>query len=95
MNRTTKIIATATVALFAMGGSAWAADCPARPTVPDMASVDGAKVTGKEMEKIATEYDAYQNNFVKFSDCINKEFEESQGKFKTVMDAYSAKNKKK
>ena len=95
MNRTTKIIATATVAMFAMGGSAWAADCGAAPKVPDLSAVDGAKVTGKEMEKIATEYDGYQNNFVKFSDCINKEFEESQGKFKAVMDAYSSKNKKK
>ncbi len=95
MNRTTKIFGAA-VALTMMGtGGAWAADCGTRPPVPALAGTDGSKLTGKEMEKLATDFDEFQTKFVTFSDCINKEFNESTAAFKTVMTAYQDKNKKK
>lgn len=94
MNRTTKIFG-AVVALAMMGtGGAWAADCGTRPAVPTL-SADGSKLTGKEMEKLATDFDDFQNKFVTFSDCINKEFNDSTAAFKVIMSAYQDKNKKK
>ena len=94
MNRTTKIFG-AVVALTMVGtGGAWAADCGMKPAAPATVA-DGSKLTGKEMEKLVTEFDDYQTKFVAFSDCINKEFNEQTNSFKTVMSAYQDKNKKK
>ena len=42
------------------------------------------------MEKVANEFDAYQTEFIEFSNCINKEFEETQNAFKAALDAYQA-----
>lgn len=86
MNRTTKIIAAAaTLTLLSTG--AWAADCGLKPSVPEIPT---GTLDGKTMEKVATEYDAYQTKFIEFSNCINKEFEDSQTAFKTALDAYQA-----
>ena len=86
MNRTTKVIGAAVAfAVLGMGGTAWA-DCGLKPSVPEIP----AAPTGKEMEKVANEFDAYQTEFIEFSNCINKEFEETQNAFKAALDAYQA-----
>src|SRR3982751_5432237 len=81
MNRTTKIIGAAVaVVMLGTGSAAWA-DCGLKPSVPEIP----AAPSGKEMEKVANEFDAYQTKFIEFSNCINKEFEDAQGKFKTAL----------
>ncbi len=93
MNRTTKIF-SAVVALTMMGaGSAWA-DCGALPPLPAL-TADGSKLTGKEMEQLANDFDAYQTKFVAFNNCINKEFNDSAKTFEGIMAAYQDKGKKK
>ena len=47
------------------------------------------------MEAVANEFDLYQNKFIEFSNCINKEFEDTQNAFKVALDAYQAASKKK
>ncbi len=85
MNRTTKIIGAA-VAFTMLGmGSAWA-DCGLKPSVPEIP----ATPDGKQMEKLANEFDAYQTKFIEFSNCINKEFEDAQTSFKAALDSYQA-----
>ncbi len=95
MSRTTKIIAAA--AAFAMMGasSAFAAECGAKPEAPNLAATDGSTIASKDMSALAEKFDAYQTKFIDFSDCINKEFNETQNKFKEVVTAYQAKSKKK
>jgi hypothetical protein len=91
MNRTTKIIAAAaTLTLLSTG--AWAADCGLKPSVPNIPT---GTPSGKEMETVANEFDAYQTKFIEFSNCINKEFEDSQNAFKAALDAYQAASSKK
>jgi hypothetical protein len=85
MNRTMKIIAAAAAFTMLGMGSAWA-DCGLKPNVPEIP----ATPDGKQMEKVANEYDAYQTKFIEFSNCINKEFEESQTAFKAALDSYQA-----
>lgn len=92
MNRTTRIIGAAVVfAALGMSGTAWA-DCGLKPNVP---TIPATPPDGKEMEKIANEFDAYQTKFIEFSNCINKEFEDTQNAFKATLDAYQAGAKKK
>lgn len=94
MNHSTKVLG-AILAFTMMGTSGvWAADCGAKPTAPEVTG-DGAKMNGKEMEKVVTGFDEYQTKFVTYSDCINKEFNEASNQFKAVMSAYQDKNKKK
>lgn len=94
MNRTTKIIGAAVAcAVLGMGSAAWA-DCGVSPTPPAIPA-DGSGINSKEMEKIAKEFDAYQSKFIEVNDCVTKEYNDSQAKFKAAIDAYSAKNKKK
>ncbi|MSO72014.1 MAG: hypothetical protein EXQ84_00185 [Rhodospirillaceae bacterium] len=95
MNRAIMIFGAA-AALTMLGTSgAWAAaDCGVKPIAPVIAG-EGAKLTGKEMELIAVNFDEFQTKFIDFSDCINKEFNEATAKFKEIIAAYQEKNKKK
>ncbi len=94
MNHTTKIFGAVVALTMVATSGAWAADCGMKPAAP-AAAADGSKLTGKEMEKLVTDFDDYQTKFVAFSDCINKEFNDSTAAFKAVMSAYQDKNKKK
>jgi hypothetical protein len=49
-----------------------------------------ANPDGKQMEKLANEFDAYQSKFIEFSNCTNKEFEDAQTQFKAALDSYQA-----
>ena len=91
MNRTTKIIGAAVALAIMSTGAAWA-DCGLKPSVPEIPS---GTPSGKAMEKVANEFDAYQTKFIEFSNCINKEFEDTQNAFKVAIDAYQASAKKK
>lgn len=84
---------TAFAASMIITGTAWA-ECGALPTPPALPA-DGAAVSSKDMEKVAQEFDAYQTKFVEVNDCATKEYNETADKFKAVMEAYAAKNKKK
>lgn len=95
MSRITKIFAAAAAFTMLGAGSAFAADCGAKPEAPALASADGATIASKDMSALAETFDAYQTKFIDFSDCINKEFNETQTKFKEVVTAYQAKSKKK
>jgi hypothetical protein len=93
MNRKIKIIGVAVaMAVMSTSGAAWA-DCGLKPNVP--AAPTASPPGGKEMEEYANAYDTYQTAFIEFSNCINKEFEESQATFKAALDAYQEASKKK
>jgi len=93
MNHKIKILGVAVaVAVMSTSGAAWA-DCGLKPNVPQ--APKSSPPAGKEMEEYANAYDAYQTAFIEFSNCINKEFEESQNVFKAALDAYQEASKKK
>ncbi len=96
MSRITKIsgVFAAIMTLSVSGAYAAESKCGGQPPVPDLPA-DGAALASKEMDAVAKGFDDYQAKFQEHNKCAVEEFNATQAKFETIIDAYSSKGKKK